>query len=110
MIDVREFVANTTLEVIATFPSAMNIAVSDAGFGDLHTQVAEATKFLKVHERELRQLQSRLQIGSIELDFGIEERDVAAQSERFPPDLLFALGQLGIALRFTLYPAGECQR
>lgn len=105
--DVDEFVANTNLKIIATFASAVNIVVSDAGFGDLHTQIADATEFLRVHEAELKQMKSRPRIDLIELDFGLEERDVAAQSETFPPNLLAALGQLGIALRFTLYPAAE---
>jgi len=38
------------------------------------------------------------------LDFGIEEREVPAQREAFPPELLFLLGQLGVSLAFTLYP------
>jgi len=46
-------------------------------------------------------------VENVSVDFGIEERDVAAQSERFPPNLLRMLGSLGIWLEFTLYP---CQK
>jgi hypothetical protein len=45
-----------------------------------------------------------LGVERVSLDFGIEERDIAAQSERFPPNLLRILGNLGIFLEFTLYP------
>ena len=40
----------------------------------------------------------------VSLDFGIEERDMAAQRERVPPNLLRIVGNLGIWLEFTLYP------
>jgi hypothetical protein len=39
----------------------------------------------------------------VSLDFEIEERDMAAQRERFPPNLLRIVGNLGIWLEFTLY-------
>ena len=65
----------------------------------------KATLFLPSNEKELIRLRDFPGVEGISLDFGIEERDVPAQREAFPPELLFLLGKLGISLAFTLYPS-----
>jgi hypothetical protein len=41
----------------------------------------------------------------VELDFPIEERDVAVQRDAFPPKLLSLMGELGISLVVSRYPS-----
>jgi hypothetical protein len=67
-------------------------------------QIADAVRFVEQNQAELARLVAFPGVESVSLDFGIEERDMAAQSERFPPNLLRVVGNLGIWLEFTLYP------
>ena len=85
--------------------SGFHVDVSDAEFSQLQTQIEDAVQFLKKNNEELARLVAFPGVDRIALDFGIEERDVAAQSENFPPNLLSAAGSLGIWLAFTLYPS-----
>lgn|SRR5690348_6818028 len=87
--------------------SGLHIVVSEADFSMLQAQVADAIEFLEQNRTELSHLKAFPGIEEMTLDFGIEEREVAAQRERFPPKLLGLLGELGIWLAFTLYPAQE---
>ena len=72
--------------------------VSNADFGDTPKQVADAVAFLSLHCESLRGLPP----GSC-LDFGIAARDVAAQTEYFPAELLRLAGGLGLDLVVTIY-------
>ena len=76
--------------------SGFNVVVSEAGFSDLQAQIANAIHFIEQNEVELARLLTFPGIEGVTLDFGIEEREVAAQSERFPPNLLSIVGNLGI--------------
>jgi len=87
--------------------SGFNLNVSDAEFSELHRQIHDAILFLRSNEKELVRLRDFPGVEGMCLDFGIEERDVPAQSEAFPPELLFLLGQMGISLAFTLYPTQD---
>jgi hypothetical protein len=87
--------------------SGFNIAVSDANFSDLQSQISDAVQFLQRNAQELRRLLAFPGVTSVALDFPIAERDVAAQSETFPAILLKLLGDLRIELSFTLYPAEQ---
>ncbi|HEY6466033.1 MAG TPA: hypothetical protein VIY69_08585 [Candidatus Acidoferrales bacterium] len=119
---VDTFLTNSSLKPVAVFrrgqpqspaanptgrkldASGFHTVVSEADFSKLQTQIADAVRFLEESHTELSRLRVFRGIDVISLDFGIEERDVAAQSERFPPKLLSLLGDLGIWLEFTLYP------
>jgi hypothetical protein len=119
---VDEFLAASTLNPITVFhrgqpqwskappgsplpnESGFHADASEADFSNLRGQIADATRFLKQNQSELARLVAFPGVERVSLDFGIEERDMAAQSERFPPNLLSALGSLGIWLEFTLYP------
>jgi hypothetical protein len=85
--------------------SGFHVAVSDADFSQLQAQIDDSVQFLELYEGELARLVAFPGVERTALDFGIEERDVAAQSENFPPNLLSAAGNLGIWLAFTLYPS-----
>jgi hypothetical protein len=80
------------------------VVASEADFSNVQVQIADAIHFLEQNQAELARLVGFPGVENLSLDFGIEERDVAAQSERFPPNLLRIVGNLGIWLEFTLYP------
>jgi hypothetical protein len=84
--------------------SGFHAIASEADFSNLQGQIADAVHYLEQNKNELVRLVAFLGVERVSLDFGIEERDIAAQSERFPPNLLRILGNLGIFLEFTLYP------
>lgn len=122
---VEEFLAKSSLKPIAVFrnsesltgvsgpnartadASGFHVVASEADFSQVQSQVADAIIFLEQNRLELARLAEFAGVERVSLDFGIEERDVAAQSERFPPELLRPLGELGIWLEFTLYPYQE---
>jgi hypothetical protein len=118
---VDQFLAASSLQPITAFHrgekqssksqpmtvSGFHADVSAADFSDLQKQIADAVQFVERNQSELARLVSFPGVEDVSMDFGIEERDVAAQSERFPPNLLRMLGSLGIHLEFTLYP---CQK
>ncbi len=119
---VDEFLATSKLTAIAVFrrgypqspvsppgssiltESGFHAVASEADFSDHQTQIADAAHFLEQNHDDLARLVNFPGVENVSLDFGIEEREVAAQSERFPPNLLCMLGDLGIWLKFTLYP------
>jgi hypothetical protein len=84
--------------------SGFNACASDAGINDLGGQVREAVEFLQRHEAELRRLRAFPGADLVALDFGIQWRDVAAQSDTFPAALLRLAGNLDIGLTVSHYP------
>lgn len=119
---VDEFLAGSSLKPIAIFrkglpqwpevnpagqklsASGFHVSVSEAGFPDVKAQIADALDFFQQNRQELSRLIAFPGIERVWVDFGIEERDVAAQHESFPPNLLSLAGDLGIWIDFTLYP------
>jgi hypothetical protein len=87
--------------------SAFMLTASEADFSQVQLQIADAIHFLEQNQTELARLVAFPGVEAVYLDFGIEERNIAAQSERFPPRLLSILASLGIWLKFTLYPCQE---
>ncbi len=114
---VDEFLAKSSLQPITVFHQGqkqssksrpMNASGFHAGgFSNLQGQIADAVQFVEQNQDELSRLVRFPGVENVSVDFGIEERNVAAQSERFPPNLLRMLGSLGIFLEFNLYP---CQK
>jgi hypothetical protein len=84
--------------------SGFHADISTADFSNLQGQIADAVRFVEQNQDELVRLVGFPGVENVSVDFGIEERDIAAQSERFPPNLLRLLGSLGIWLEFRLYP------
>jgi hypothetical protein len=78
----------------------VNVPVSDADFTRLDTQIRDAIEFLRRNNGGLASL------GDAEacLDFGVERRDVAVQTVRFPAELLRLVGTLEISIEVSLYP------
>jgi len=87
--------------------SGFYAVASEADFSRLQVQIEEAVQFLEHNQSELLRLVAFPGVDRVSLDFGIEERDVPAQKERFPPKLLRLAGDLGVWLEFTLYPQDQ---
>ena len=87
-------------------PADLGRAVSFAPGTPLHQdQIRDAIKFLERHKRQLRRLSRLPGVETLTLDFGVARRDVPAQFDYFPPNLLLAAGKLGIGLELSWYHA-----
>ncbi len=82
--------------------SGLSLDISEAD-GQLSEEVSDAVRFLAEHESELRRLQSFPGVTDLRLDFGYYARDVAAQFDYLPPELLARAGSLGIGIELSLY-------
>jgi hypothetical protein len=87
--------------------SGFNVPLGRGGLDDLDTQIRDAVKFLRQHEDELRRLSGVRGVEEVGLDFGIRRRDVAAQTEIFPAELLWQAGALDIDLVVTHHTVAE---
>lgn len=85
--------------------SGVNIEVSGAGFTNLKRQIRDAVSFLTRHRLALRRLGRIAGVEKLTLDFGVADRDVAAQFDYFPPELITAAGSLGIGIEISRYHA-----
>lgn len=81
--------------------SGFSLEVSQAGVDDLEGQIEEAIAFLDEHEHELRRLGSFMGVDEVCLTFGVRWRQLPAQTDSFPPELLWRSGALDIALEVT---------
>ena len=87
--------------------SGLNVVVSEAGFHQFAEQVRDAVEFLADGGDEVRRLVNFPGVAGVVLDFGIARRDVVAQSDQFPADLVRLAGACGIALELSHYPVGD---
>ncbi len=85
--------------------SGVNIEVSGADFTNFKRQVRDAVSFLTRHRPALRRLARIAGVEELTLDFGLADRDVAAQFDYFPPELITAAGSLGIGIEIARYHA-----
>jgi hypothetical protein len=83
--------------------SGVHILVSDAEFDDFQSQVNDAISFLQGNELQLRRLAEWPGV-EVELDFGIERRDVILECNTFPAELLRLAGALGIDITISHFP------
>jgi hypothetical protein len=83
--------------------SGLHVVASVTEFVDFPQQVAEATSFLQAHAEEIRRLASFPGVEGVELDFGIERRNVAVQNDRLPADLIRVAGSLGLSINMSQY-------
>jgi hypothetical protein len=61
--------------------------------------------FLTRHRLALRRLERASGVEDLTLDFGIADRDVAAQFDYFPPELITLAGSLRIGIAISRYHA-----
>jgi len=85
----------------------MNVSVSTCEFSDLTGQIDDAIRFVSNNDQELQRLRDFPGLEEMELDFPVEERDVAVQSDAFPAQMLSLLGSLRIGLVVSRYPATD---
>ena len=87
--------------------SGLSVIVSEAGFQDLAGQLLDAVEFLTLHGPDVRRLVEYRGVEGVVLDFGIAWRDVIAQTDEFPAELVRAAGACGIALALSHYPVAD---
>ncbi len=85
--------------------SGVHVSVSDADFDAFPQQVAEAIAFLRAEAEQIRRLCEFPGVEDITLDFGITRRDVAAQFDYLPPELVRLAGSLGLGIELSQFPA-----
>ena len=87
--------------------SGVHILASESDFTDFPAQVNDAISFLRANELELRRLRTSPGVETAMLDFGIERRDVAVQSDRLPAELLRLAGALDLDIELSQYPLAD---
>jgi hypothetical protein len=93
------------MQLVATYDCLrISCGFQRGNFSKPQDQIADAVQFVEQNRNELARLVGFPGVEYVSVDFGIEERDVAVQREKFPPNLLATFGGLGICLEFTLYP------
>ena len=85
--------------------SGLHIVVSEADFDNMQGQIQDAISFMKHHQAELERLCKFPGVEGSYLDFGIAKRDVVAQYDYLPPELLYLAGSLGIGIELSQYPS-----
>ncbi len=84
--------------------SGFIVTASEADFDDIDTQIIDSIAFLKRYDSELASLAECSGLETCDLDFGIQDRDVALQVDEFPADLLRLMGRFNIDLVVSRYP------
>jgi hypothetical protein len=81
----------------------VTIAVCDAQLEDLPGQIDETIAFLTVNEQQIQALRLFPGVEDLTLDFWILRRDVYAQFDRLPPELVRLAGSLGLGIELSQY-------
>jgi hypothetical protein len=123
--DPTKYLASSTLEPYSVFRtgeprfasqqagsvhevSGFKVDVSRRAGDDMPGQVVDAIRFLKKHRRALARLRSDPEVEDIRLDFPvdlrIDRKNVFAQYDYFPPELVSLAGALGCGLEMSIYP------
>jgi hypothetical protein len=84
-----------------------NIEVSGRDFADFAGQVRDAIRFLKGNGAAVRRLRRFPGVEAVTLDFGVVWRDVAAQMDAFPEELVALAGQCALGLCISHYPVSR---
>lgn len=90
--------------------SGFSVAVSDASWSDLRTQVSDACAFLDRNRNEIETLRATGAVEDMRLDFPVDLRigkKVVVQFEFFPAELVARAGVLGLGLELSIYPSGQ---
>ena len=100
--DAKAFVAANALKVIRLKDSSFNVDVSRREADDLPGQIQDALQFLESHADVLKALRSVRGVEMV-LDFGIAQKNVAAQFVRLPSELVRRAAEVGAGLEVSLY-------
>jgi hypothetical protein len=87
--------------------SGIHVSASNADFGEFPRQIEESIAFLRANAQQIRRLCEFPGIEGVTLDFGIARRDVVAQYDHFPAELVRLAGSLGLAIELSQYPVKE---
>jgi hypothetical protein len=87
--------------------SGCTIEVSGRDFADFAGQIRDAIRFLKRHGPALRTLRRFPGVESARLDFGVAWRDVVAQYDVFPEELVVLAGRCQLGLETSHYPVAS---
>ena len=85
----------------AAVTAGFNVATSDAD--DLPGQIRDTMTFANRYQQELGRLRTEAGIESLVLDFGISRRDVAAQFDRFPAEIIRLSAEYGMGIELSQY-------
>ncbi|MFT3881366.1 MAG: hypothetical protein QM703_17085 [Gemmatales bacterium] len=83
--------------------SGVHVTASDADFNEFPRQVAEVIAFLRSEAEQVKRLCAWPGVEAVDLDFGIERRDVAIQCDRLPPELVRLAGSFGLGIELSQY-------
>ena len=78
--------------------------VSSSEFANFSGQISDAIAFLQKNASDIKRVLSEIDAHGV-LDFAVEWRDAAFQSNCFPASLVREAGNLGLALEISNYPA-----
>ena len=84
--------------------SGVHVVASEAGFDEFDLQVADAVEFLTEEFEQVRRLCEWPGVESVSIDFGIRWRDVFAQSDVLPRELVRLADALGLGIEVSHYP------
>jgi hypothetical protein len=87
--------------------SGCNIEVSGREFADFAGQVRDAIRFLKGNGAAVRRLRRFPGVDAVTLHFGVVWRDVAAQTDAFPEELVALAGKCALGLCISHYPVSR---
>ncbi len=85
--------------------SGVNVTASGADFDQFPQQVADVTAFLWAESEQVSRLCDFPGVEGVDLDFGVERRDVAVQCDRLPPELVRLAAAFGLGIELSQYPA-----
>jgi hypothetical protein len=87
--------------------SGFILDICDVGSKGLKAQIEKVTAFLSNHYGEIKKLMETQGVESGVLDFAIAKRNVAAQFDRFPADLIRLAGGIGLEIELSQYAIAE---
>ena len=93
------------LTPVAQSPRGFVVEVGDADGDRFLEQMHQAVAFLERHGEDLRRISTSPGFRVGELDFGVWNKGIPAQSHSFSPVLARLASQCGLALTITLYAA-----
>ena len=87
--------------------SGAHYCLSEADFNEFEQQKEDVIKYLIQNEDKMKAIQQLSGLDDVYLDFGIEQRDVAIQSDYLPSELIQLAGKFGLGIRMSQFSPCE---
>jgi len=87
--------------------SGAHYCLSEADFNEFELQKEDVIKYLIKNEDKMKAIQQLSGVDDLYLDFGIEQRDVAIQSDYLPPELIQLAGKFGLGIRMSQFTPSD---